>query len=324
VKDQALSNDGAPEPDAASAGPLTREPEPSEASAPPVPPGDLKETFTNSIGMTLRLIPAGEFEMGSADPDREAGGDEKPRHRVRINRPFYLGATEVTVGQFRRFVEETKYRTEAERSDQGGHGWDSWKGAFVRNPRYTWRSPGFSQGDKNPVVLVSWNDAVEFCAWLGRKDGGTYRLPTEAEWEYAARAGTTGTYWPGDDPEALAQVGNIADGSARKKHPDWKTIAAKDGYIFTSEVGHYQRPNPWGLHDVHGNVWEWCSDLYQARYYAVSRSNDPKGPAPGPANRVIRGGSWYNIPRTARSAHRGHFAPASQSSNLGFRVARDP
>ncbi len=112
------------------------------------------------------------------------------------------------------------------------------------------------------MVNVSWNDAVAFCKWLSKKEGNTYRLPTEAEWEYACRAGTTTRYYSGDDPETLAKVGNVADATAKAKFPDWKyTIKASDGYVFTSPVGSFQ-PNAFGLYDMHGNAWQWCADWY--------------------------------------------------------------
>ena len=140
--------------------------------------------------MKLVLIPAGEFLMGSPDSDKDAEDDEKPQHRVRITRPFYLGAHEVTRGQFRRFVDETGYRTEAEKNDAGGLGYDAQSKKLKQDRKFNWLNPGFEQTDEHPVVNVSWNDSVAFAEWLSRKEGRTYRLPTEAEWEYACRAGT--------------------------------------------------------------------------------------------------------------------------------------
>ena len=170
------------------------------------------------------------------------------------------------------------------------------------------------------MVNVSWNDAVAFAEWLGKKEGKTYRLPTEAEWEYACRAGTTTRYFCGDDAEGLAEVGNVADATAREKYPDWKdTIAARDGFVYTAPVGRY-RPNAWGLHDMHGNVWEWCWDWYGKDFYKASRVDDPAGPLEA-AFRVIRGGSWYHNPRYCRSAGRGRFTPDHRNSHLGFRLA---
>jgi formylglycine-generating enzyme required for sulfatase activity len=276
--------------------------------------------ITNSLSMKFTRIKAGEFLMGSPDTDKDAYDDEKPQHRVRITRPFYLGVHEVTRGQFRRFVDDSGYQTEAEKDGKGGWGWNEAANKFEQAPRYTWRDPGFEQTDEHPVVNVSWNDAVAFAEWLGKKEGKTYRLPTEAEWEYACRAGTTTRYFPGDDAEALAEVGNVADATAREKYPDWKnTIASRDGFVYTSPVGHYP-PNAWGLHDMHGNVREWCWDWCGGDFYKSSRVDDPAGPFQA-AYRVIRGGSWDCDPRYCRSAHRSRSAPDSRGYYLGFRLA---
>ena len=284
----------------------------SRTNEPPAP-------ITNTLGMRLAPIPTGEFLMGSSD-DEDADDDEKPRHTVRITRPFYLGTTEVTVGQFRRFVEATRYRTEAERNGRGGRGWNEARATFEVDPKYTWRDPGFPQTDEHPVTNVSWNDAVAFCEWLSTKEATIYRLPTEAEWEYACRAGTTTRYSSGADPETLAGVGNVADGTARAKFPNWTTIAARDGYIFTAPVGTF-RANAWGLHDMHGNVWEWCRDGYDGRYYQQSPGDDPTGPSQA-SRRVYRGGSWADDPRYARSPRRVGVKPDYRYYDLGFRVAR--
>ncbi len=256
---------------------------------------DARRAITNTIGMKFELIPAGEFLMGSTHDDKDASDDEKPQHRVRITRPFYLGATEVTRGQFRRFVNDTGFRTEAETNGEGGFGLNE-AGEWVLDPKYTWQNPGFEQTDEHPVVNVSWNDAVAFAAWLSRKEGTTYRLPTEAEWEYACRAGTTTKYSSGDDPESLATVGNIADGTAKEKNPNWTwAIAAHDGFVYTAPVGRYH-PNAWKLFDMHGNVFEWCSDGYAADYYRRSPVNDPPG-ADGASFRVFRSECWHGTPR---------------------------
>jgi formylglycine-generating enzyme required for sulfatase activity len=270
--------------------------------------------------MNFTLIKAGEFLMGSPEDDKDAQDNEKPQHRVRITRPFYLGVYEVTRGQFRRFVDEAGYQTEAEKDGKGGWGWNEDAKNFEQNPRYTWREAGFEQTDEHPVVNVSWNDAVAFAEWLSRKEGKTYRLPTEAEWEYACRAGTTTRYFCGDDAEGLAEVGNVADGTAKAKYPDWtRAIAAQDGFVYTSPVGRY-RPNAWGLYDLHGNVWEWCRDWYDKDFYKSSRVADPAGPLRA-ARRVIRGGCWSHDPRVCRSAFRNWVASDYRNCDLGFRLA---
>jgi sulfatase modifying factor 1 len=288
--------------------------------------------------MKLVLIQPGEFMMGSREsaeelakayekyvPDIKPGyfQEEYPYHRVRITKPFYLGAYEVTVGQFRKFVEDSAYKTDAEKDGKGGYGIDPADGKFGQKPEYTWRSPAFAQTDEHPVVNVSWNDAVAFCEWLSRKEGKTYRLPTEAQWEYACRGGTNTRYWSGDDPETLMYVGNVADATAKAKFPDWKyTILNSDGYVFTAPVGQF-RANPFGLYDMHGNVYEWCADWYDAAYYGKSSPDDPTGSDSG-ASRVLRGGSWVDWPYYSRSADRIRYAPDYRNYNTGFRVSRTP
>jgi formylglycine-generating enzyme required for sulfatase activity len=291
----------------------------------PVPAGGSPgagKSIVNSIGMKLTLVPAGEFQMGSSDDDPEAQGDEKPQHPVRITQDFYLGTYEVTRGQFAKFVESESYETESERDD-GGDGYDAATNKFVFNdPKFSWRSMGLSQTDEHPVVNVNWNDAVAFCDWLSRKEGATYRLPTEAEWEYAARAGSTSIYPESDGPERLSSFGNTADRSFKAKKPhgyDWG-IDADDGYLFAAPVGRF-KPNAWGLYDMIGNVWEWCDDWYDVEYYAQSRVDDPAGFTEG-EERVYRGGGWASERFAYRSAHREGGDPTNESHYTGFRVVR--
>ncbi len=349
-------------------GVVAAEPAVSKADAARQPPecattkrdvGRVAETdrvVTNSIGMKLVLVPAGEFMMGFRDPPEEmakAFGDEKkppvffqkgrPLHRVRITKSFYIGAYAVTRGQFRRFIDDTGYKTEAElaipRSEGGGGGNVLRPDGTVGHGReYTWETPGFPQTDEHPVVNVSWSDAVAFCRWLSCKEGKTYRLPTEAEWEYACRAGTEAWYSSGDDPEKLVQVGNVADGTLKAWWPWWKPsvggifwvpgdepIVAKDGYVFTAPVGQF-KPNPWGLYDMHGNVWEWCADTYDYHYYRNSPLEDPAGPSSGDRHdlgrRVARGGSFHCTPALALSSFRAKAPWCMPAVDGGFRVVR--
>jgi formylglycine-generating enzyme required for sulfatase activity len=265
------------------------------------PPKKLAVDLGKGVKMELVLIPAGEFKMGSGESAEATAAffkknygmdllearffkDEHPQHRVRITKPFYLGTYHVTRGQFRQFVADAGYKTDAEKGERPGtYGWNPEKKAFFFNTEYSWRNTGFEQTDEHPVVNVSWNDAVEFCKWLSKKESKSYRLPTEAQWEYACRAGTTTRYYSGDDPETLAKVDNVADATAKAKFPDWTwTIKASDGYVFTAPVGKFQ-PNAFGLYDMHGNVWEWCADWYDGSYYAASPTDDPTGPASGSA-----------------------------------------
>ncbi len=263
-------------------------------------------TFENDIGMAFMLIEAGDFEMGSDEGD----SDEKPPHLVTISQPFYLGKYEVTQGQFQAFVEATGYRTEAEQGDgcyvfEGGSGTRkagaSWKNTFV--------------GDDRPVVCVSWNDAQAFVEWLNAEEGDTlYRLPTEAEWEYAAKAGTDDRYAGTDSVDALCRYANVADASAKRENPDWTTVSCDDGYAGLAPVGKFQ-PNVWELHDMTGNVWEWVEDSYGD--YPSRAVTDPTGPESGSC-RVIRGGSWAAPAEYARSAYRATARRATATAASGF------
>ncbi len=293
------------------------------AKKPPTGPKKIAVDLGGGVKMEMTLIPAGEFMMGSGESaeataeffNKTCGENlliagifdgEHPQHRVRITRPFYLGTHQVTRGQFRQFVADTHYKTDAEKGETLGV--------------YSWRNAGFEQTDEHPVVHVSWNDAVAFCEWLSKKEGKTYRLPTEAEWEYACRAGTTTRYYSGDDPETLAQVGNVADAAAKAKFPDWKyTIKASDGYVYTAPVGKF-KPNALGLYDMHGNACQWCADRYGAKYYTASPLDDPTGPNSG-FFRVLRGSSFCDGPDFARCAKRNMSAPDGRRNDTGFRVS---
>ena len=260
--------------------------------------------------MKLVLIRAGNFRMGSSEPENDATADEKPQHRVRITKLFYLGKYEVTRGEFRKFVAATKYKTDAERKIADGP------------DGLTWLNPGFIQTDEHPVVGVTWNDAIEFCKWLGKQHKMKYRLPTEAEWEWACRAGSIERWNCGDRIDDLKGNVNIADTALKATDPeiDWG-VKWDDGFPFTSPVGRF-KPNQFGLHDMHGNVSEWCSDWYDSSYYANSPINDPQGSDEG-ACRLLRGGDWMVGPGDCQSAFRGAHRPSFRNSNVGFRVVQD-
>ena len=242
---------------------------------------ELPVELTNSIGMRLVLIPPGEFMMGSSDSEADCGEDEGPRHGVRITRPFFIGMHEVTQGQYEAVMRERP-----------------WKGRW-------W----VKTGSDYPASCVSWEDAEAFCERLSEKEGRTYRLPTEAEWEYTCRAGTT-TDWS-FGPIAI-HLGEYA----------WFAENARNaGNEYAHVVGQKQA-NAWRLHDMHGNVAEWCGDWYGEGYYAGSPATDPTGPETG-SERVFRGGTWDDKPYYCRVTYRADFTPDMEEYFLGFRVALD-
>ncbi len=292
----------------------------------------------NSIGMQMTLIPPGEFLMGSSDKDIELAlqiaeetkldegavsriQEERPQHRVRITQPFRLAAHEVTIGQFAKFVEQAKYKTQAE--EFGGNS-NTIKPEEVKpdNLKLTWRTPGQAVTDDSPVTQVSWNDAVAFCNWLSgqeqltpcyQRDGDSwtllpkangYRLPTEAEWEYSCRAGTTTQYSFGDDWKEHDKYGWSNKNAGGRPHSVSSLPA-----------------NAFGLYDMHGNVWEWCQDWYDGKWYEKSPSDDPVGPSRA-SIRVDRGGGWSDVPAYSRSSYRSyHFTPSHRNNSRGFRPA---
>ncbi len=278
--------------------PPTPEPKPL-----PMPPLELAREIANSIGMKLALIPTGTFTMGSPANEKARGTDED-QHEVTITKPFYLGVHEVTQGQYEKIMGKNPSRL-------------FWKKALGDKDKFQ----DFLDTSNFPVENVSWEDAVEFCKKLSelpaeKRSGRTYRLPTEAEWEYSCR-GEAASSKPFHFGSSLSSLqanfnGNYPYGGA-----------ALGSYLGrTAEVGSY-KANAFGLFDMHGNVWEWCSDWYGQDYYKNSPAKNPKGPAEG-SNRVIRGGCWNYIARSCRSADRGRGTPAGRYYNLGFRVAQVP
>jgi len=289
----------------------------------------VRRTMLNSIDMELVYIEPGEFLMGSLSREETAAkygggqGDyaqEEPIHWVQISEGFWMGRTEVTRGQFRQFVEETSYKTTADlRGIGGGMTEDGWRWVKGLN----WQSAGIDQTDDHPVVQVSWLDATEFCKWLSKKEQRRYVLPTEAQWEYACRAGGATDFCWGDTMLGGRDYANMADESTQRWINSYREMTIDtspwdDGHATTAPVGSF-KPNAWGLYDMHGNACEWCSDLYDHDYYLHSAGFDPKGPIEG-LHRVLRGGSWVRHPRECRSASRHSIAPTFRSVGRGFRV----
>jgi formylglycine-generating enzyme len=281
-----------------------------------------EHVITNSIGMKFRLIPPGEFLMGSPESDEAAPNDEKPQHRVQITRGFAMGIHEVTVGQYRSFSNAARYKTVPEQLGAGTLGWVGGATPLAQRPQFNWRTWWANQTDEHPVLNITIEDALAFCTWLSRVEGKPYRLPTEAEWEYACRAGTTTRFPGGDDESILQTIANVADASAKQFNLGGTYGPWDDGDAMTSPVGKYQ-PNAFGLYDMCGNAREFCSDWYGSDYYASSPSTDPRGPAQG-ESQVVRGGGWLSHPLQARSARRFHMPPPMRTNAaIGFRVVRD-
>ncbi len=264
-------------------------------------------------GAEMAWVPPGEFLMGSTPEEqdyaygwakkavgeaakREWFNDEGPQHKVRITKGFWLGKCTVTNAQYRRF-----------KPDQSSGEYD-----------------GLSlNGDKQPVVQVSWNEAEAYCEWSGT------RLPTEAQWEYSCRAGTQTKFWWGDSETEAGKYANVADKTFREKFHlkigdrEWPIFDTDDGYAVSAPVGSF-KPNGFGLYDMIGNVYQWCADWYDAGYYAKSPAEDPPGPESG-SLRLLRGGSWYYDPGSCRSANRYGLNPVYRVIYVhGFRVARTP
>lgn len=320
----------------------------------------IKDNLTDSQGHVLVMVHPQRFEQGARDSGAfnvdhagyNSNRDDAPIHPVVLTKPFLIGRNEVSRGQFATFVRETGYRTTAEENETGIVGWlpldDEKRSRILQTfrslPKFTWRSPGFPQSDFHPVVGLSYHDAKAYCSWLSEKEGAIYRLPTEAEWECVARAGTKTFFSFGDTYQGVIQRhANLANNELENAFPDRTVIQwfneddseKGDRFIFTAPVGSFA-PNPWGMHDMHGNVWEWCEDRYLDTYY--ERFSRPKHRAVRKRAidpvcedhwntsgdwRVIRGGSWCNSPIQARSSVRSYFNANDAACYVGMRIVRE-
>jgi formylglycine-generating enzyme len=268
-------------------------------------------------------IPKGSYEMGPAPDEEQREGvpvanRQGLQRRITIDYSFALGKYEVTRGEFAVFVEATGYQ-----AGISCWGWDT-DGVLRDAPGRSWRSAGFEQTDRDPVMCVNWDDAKAYAAWLSKVTGKTYRLPSEAEWEYAARAGSKGTRYWGDAPDDSCKYGNFADMAGAialgwDKKPD-KIFMCNDGHAYTAPVGSF-KPNAFGLYDMMGNVWEWVDDCYTDLPVGSPTDGRPVV-ADACAQRLLRGGSWYNSPWLVRSAFRYFGSGGVRSRSVGFRVAR--
>jgi len=273
-------------------------------------------------GPQMVLIESGRFTMGSPVGEEGRWDDEGPRHAVAVVRPFALARCETTVGEFGRFVAETGYWTDAERGG-GCYTLDADGSGLSQREDANWHNPGFAQSDDHPVVCVSFNDARAYARWLSLRTGAAYRLPTETEWEYAARAGTTTSRFWGDDPAASCIYSNGADRTAKARFPDWTVADCDDGAEFTAPAGRYRR-NPFGLSDILGNVWEWVEDCWHQDYTGAPNDGSASLEAKGEdcTRRVVRGGGWYGGPRGLRSAYRNWSTADEAYYFVGIRLAR--
>lgn len=270
----------------------------ARAEAPPIELGD-------GVQIALVEVPAGSFTQGSA-LNEPGHGDDEGRREVTISKPFWIGRTPVTVGQFRKFAAEARYVTEAEKGSSGGFGWDGTK--LVQRKEFTWRSPGFPQTESDPVVIVTFADAQAFAGWAAQRSGMTVRLPTEAEWEMAARGGSKGRFfWGNDETQAEARA--------------WFAKNAGQG---TKPAGS-KSPNDFGLLDAAGNVWQWCLDFHGP--ISADAATDPEARSPvtwahsDKPRRVLKGGSWLTDDRwKMRPAARNRATEGSRNADFGFRI----
>lgn len=270
------------------------------------------------------VVPAGSFTMGSPDDEKDRdevnNRDESPQHQVTIKRPFAVGKFEVTRDQFANFVTETRYNA-------GADCWTFEQESGEPRPGRSFRNPGYEQNGSHPAACLNWKDAKAYVGWLSRKTGKRYRLLSEAEWEYAARGRTTVGPAPrfhfGDDEKAMCRYGNVADQTAEKTIPGtttWPFFPCDDGYAFTAPVGSFAA-NGFGLHDMHGNVWEWTEDCYHFGYRGAP-TNGSVWTGGDCKNHVLRGGAWIYDPGFHRAALRFSFTAVERYSTVGFRVAR--
>ena len=262
----------------------------------------------------MLVIPAGSFTMGSPASEEGREDDEGPQREVLIS-SYALGRYEVTRRQFARFVSETGHET-----GRCAY-WDVEAGEAKWGDDRNWRSPGFEQTDDHPVTCVSWEDAQAYVAWLSKTTGERYRLPSEAEWEYAARAGTTTRYFWGDESDSACSFANGHDVTGKRENKfAWTSFSCDDDHAQTAPVGQFD-PNSFGVYDMTGNVWEWVEDKYHENYEGAPTEGSAWVVGNNSA-RVLRGGSWFYIPRYLRSANRIRYEPYDRNSYIGFRVAR--
>jgi formylglycine-generating enzyme required for sulfatase activity len=260
----------------------------------------------------LTIVPAGRFKQGSARADGTSATFEKPPHWVLIARPFAISTSAVTVDEFRPFIAAT---------GRDMRGCDTYEDRWRIRPDASWENPGFVQTGSHPVTCVSWDDAKAYAGWLSRTTGHRYRLPSAAEWEYAARAGGEAVRpWNADGSGACASA-NVADQRAARRYPGWTIFPCDDGYVFTAPVGSF-KANSFGLNDMLGNVFQWSDDCWHADYTGVPTDGSSRTYGDC-SERELRGGSWFTTPEFVRASYRNHFGVNYRASSVGIRLVRD-
>ena len=260
----------------------------------------------------MKVLPPGRFMQGSAADDPEAQPFEQPQHPVAIGYAFGMGVYEVTMGEFREFVEATSRKIA---------GCTVYDGTWHERSDLSWSDVGYPQTAAHPVACVSWRDALDYTAWLSHKTGQHYRLASASEWEYAARAGSAAPRPWSKNIESACVNANVADWSAGQRYPGWKVHPCNDGYVYSAPVGSFA-PNGFGLYDMLGNVFEWVADCWHADYRG-SPSDGSAWVSGNCSERDLRGGSWFTTPAYVSVAARNHFQEDYRSNSIGFRLVRE-
>ena len=279
------------------------------SAAPPKPGSVIRDCATCPA---LTIVPAGRFKQGSARADGTNAAFERPLHWVLIAHPFAISTSAVTVDEFRPFIAAT---------GRDMRGCDTYEDRWRVRPDASWENPGFVQTGSHPVTCVSWDDAKAYAGWLSRATGHRYRLPSAAEWEYAARAGSEAVRpWSTDESGACANA-NVADQRAARRYPGWAVFPCDDGYVYTAPVGSF-KANSFGLNDMLGNVFQWTDDCWHADYAGVPTDGSSRTYGDC-SERELRGGSWFTTPEFVRASYRNHFGVNYRASSVGIRLIRD-
>jgi sulfatase modifying factor 1 len=282
------------------------------AAPPAVVPGAGTQMRDCPTCPTMTVLPTGRFRQGSARTGSGASSFARPQHWVTIGRPLAMSTNPATVKEFSEFVAAT---------GRDMQGCETYDGHWKLRPANSWKDPGFVQTGTHPVTCASWNDADAYARWLSAKTGHRYRLPSAAEWEYAARAGGDAAQpWKPNGSDACAYA-NVADISAGHRYPGWLVFGCADGYVYTSPVGSF-KPNAFGLNDMLGNVFQWTQDCWHADYAGAPQDGSAR--ADGDCSqRELRGGSWFSVPAFVRADYRNHFAADYRTSSAGIRLIRE-